>query len=147
MESISIRDMLPEDIPVIIEIEESSYTMPWSENSFRSELFGRNSITRVAEQNSTLAGYVCVRHVTDECHLLNLTVRLGLRNKGIARKLLDDSVQRLKAMKCRHLYLEVRSSNHAAQRLYEEYGFKPIGTRKKYYVRPVEDAMVMVLEL
>jgi ribosomal-protein-alanine N-acetyltransferase len=41
----------------------------------------------------------------------------------------------------RHLTLEVRMSNQAAQRLYQRFGFAPVGLRKNYYRD--EDALVM----
>ncbi len=40
-----------------------------------------------------------------------------------------------------HLTLEVRVSNLAARRLYERFGFEPVGVRKNYY--RTEDALVM----
>ena len=39
--------------------------------------------------------------------------------------------------------LEVRESNDAARRLYEKMKYKQIGIRKRFYERPVEDAIVM----
>ena len=40
------------------------------------------------------------------------------------------------------VFLEVRDSNRQARRIYERFGFKVIGKRKKYYLD--EDALVMV---
>lgn len=40
-------------------------------------------------------------------------------------------------------FLEVRQSNEAAKRLYEKLGYSPIGVRKRFYEKPVEDAIVM----
>lgn len=40
-------------------------------------------------------------------------------------------------------FLEVRESNDAARRLYEKMKYKQIGIRKRFYERPVEDAIVM----
>ena len=42
-----------------------------------------------------------------------------------------------------NLYLEVRESNDAARRLYASRGFEEVGRRRKYYRRPVEDAIVL----
>jgi ribosomal-protein-alanine N-acetyltransferase len=39
--------------------------------------------------------------------------------------------------------LEVRTSNAAAIALYERFGFKPAGTRRRYYQDTGEDAMIM----
>ena len=40
-------------------------------------------------------------------------------------------------------FLEVRQSNTPAISLYEKMGYKAIGTRKRFYEKPVEDAIVM----
>ncbi len=45
------------------------------------------------------------------------------------------------------LTLEVRESNYAAQNLYEKYGFKKLGVRKRYYSDNREDAWIMTKEL
>jgi ribosomal-protein-alanine N-acetyltransferase len=41
------------------------------------------------------------------------------------------------------VFLEVRESNLPAQRLYEAIGFREVGRRRRYYQRPVEDAVVL----
>jgi len=43
--------------------------------------------------------------------------------------------------------LEVAVSNTRAQRLYQRYGFAPVGIRKNYYERTHEDALVMWADL
>jgi len=48
---------------------------------------------------------------------------------------------------CRSIFLEVRISNKEARKMYEKFGFSLLGTRKNYYVLPVEDAVVMALRL
>jgi ribosomal-protein-alanine N-acetyltransferase len=147
MNTVYIREMYPDDIPEIVSIEKLSFSMPWSETSFRSEIYSRYSITRVAELNGLIVGYICVKHVADECHLLDLAVHPDYRRRGIARSLLDNVIQELRIEGCRFFYLEVRSSNYAARKLYEKFGFNMVGIRKGYYVNPVEDAVIMMMEL
>ncbi|BCB95839.1 ribosomal-protein-alanine acetyltransferase [Dissulfurispira thermophila] len=147
MNTVYIREMYIEDIPEVVSIERLSFSMPWSETSFRSEIYSRYSITRVAELNGIVVGYICVKHVADECHLLNLAVHPDYRRRGIAKVLLDNMIRELKIEGCRFFYLEVRASNYAARRLYEGVGFNMVGIRKGYYVNPVEDAIIMMKEL
>ncbi len=139
--------MYPEDIAGILKIERASFSTPWSETSFNSELRNQYSITKVAEMDGITIGYTCVRQIDDECHLLNLTVHPDCRNQGIAELLLKNILSELSVSNCEYLYLEVRASNLAARRLYERAGFSNIGIRKNYYVAPCEDAIVMMLEL
>lgn len=147
MNTVYIREMYPDDIAEIVSIERLSFSTPWSETSFRSEVYSRYSVTRVAELNGVIVGYVCVKHLADECHLLDLAVHPDYRRRGIARALLDNVIQELRDEGCRFFYLEVRSSNYAARKLYEKFGFNMVGIRKGYYVNPAEDAVIMMLEL
>jgi ribosomal-protein-alanine N-acetyltransferase len=147
MNTVIIREMSNEDVPEILEIEKASYTMPWSATSFLSEIYSPHSITRVAEFNGTIVSYICVKKVADEGHLLNLTVHPDYRRRGIARMLFNDAIDDLLANNCRFLYLEVRVSNNVAIRMYKDLNFKIVGTRKDYYIRPTENALVMMLEL
>lgn len=147
MKTIHIREMLPEDIPSIVRIERSSFSTPWSETSFQSEVHSRYSTTRVAEFDGAVVGYLCVKQIADECHLMDLAVHQDYRRMGIASELLADVLRDLREGNCRHMYLEVRESNTAARRLYEKFGFRPVGIRKRYYLLPDEDALVMALEL
>ncbi|WP_333653400.1 ribosomal protein S18-alanine N-acetyltransferase [Dissulfurispira sp.] len=147
MNTVYIREMYPDDIPEIVSIERLSFSTPWSETSFRSEIYSRYSVTRVAELNGVIVGYICVKHVADECHLLDLAVHPDYRRRGIARALLNDVIQELRIEGCRFFCLEVRSSNYAAMKLYEKFGFNMVGVRKGYYVNPAEDAVIMMMEL
>jgi ribosomal-protein-alanine N-acetyltransferase len=42
--------------------------------------------------------------------------------------------------------LEVRLSNVPARRLYEKFGFRPVGIRPRYYSDNGEDALIMTTE-
>jgi ribosomal-protein-alanine N-acetyltransferase len=147
MKQISIRDMHEGDIQSIAEIERMSFSLPWSENSFLNELRKPRSVSRVAVLDDELVGYICADYVLDEGHILNLAVHPFCRRMGIANSLVENILEELKSRECRVIYLEVRASNHLAERLYREFGFKIVGMRKKYYVSPVEDAVIMMLEV
>jgi ribosomal-protein-alanine N-acetyltransferase len=60
---------------------------------------------------------------------------------------MQDGLTGLKEKGCRFIYLEVRSSNSAAQTFYKRFGFRVAVLRKKYYTNPIEDAVVMMREL
>jgi ribosomal-protein-alanine N-acetyltransferase len=47
---------------------------------------------------------------------------------------------------CCHAELEVRASNHGAQRLYGRFGFAPVAVRQRYYADNDEDAIIMFLD-
>ncbi len=146
MKTIAIREMLPEDVPEIAMIERSSFSAPWSETSFYSEVYNRHSITRIAELDGMIVGYICVKQIIDECHLMDLAAHPDHRKQGIATMLLNNVIADLRS-DCRRMYLEVRASNAAAVKLYGKFGFKTVGIRKNYYMHPEEDAIIMMLTI
>jgi len=94
----------------------------------------------VAECDGRVAGFIVVRGTSpDESEILNLAVAPEFRRQGIAGRL----VQCVLETHPGSVYLEVRQSNLAAQKLYESRGFHQISVREKYYSDPVEGAIVM----
>lgn len=142
-----IRRMKAEDIAAVVAIERTSFSLPWSEISFVKELSKSRSIPKVAIMDDVVAGYMCIEYVVDEGHILDLAVHLHYRKRRIAATLVEDAIAELRQRACRCIYLEVRASNHAAKNLYENYGFRMVGSRKSYYVDPVEDAAIMMLDI
>jgi ribosomal-protein-alanine N-acetyltransferase len=76
-------------------------------------------------------------------HLGNLAVVPGRRRRGIARRLVEDLLERACAERADPLSLEVRASNFAAQGLYRTHGFRLAGLRRRYYRDTGEDALIM----
>ena len=144
MDELIIRKMLEADIPAIMEIEHSSFSTPWSEISFLSEIYKKNGISKVALFEGRLIGYICANYVLHESHILNLAVRQEFRRLGIGTILMNEILRDLKKKGCVFLYLEVRASNTAARVFYERFGFTVSSRRKKYYACPDEDALLMI---
>ena len=143
---IVFEDMVAEDIPAILEIEQASFTTPWSETSFFNELKKPGSFLKVAKKGGRVVGYACGGRIIDEGHILDIAVHPEYRRLGIASALASLIIGRLKEEGCRFIFLEVRASNDHAKEMYEKFGFEVLGTRKNYYVSPVEDAVIMVLK-
>ena len=142
-----INEMKVEDLPEIVAIETASFETPWSETLFYNEICKAIAVSRVARINGRVAGYLCANMIIDEGHILNLAVHPDHRRFGVASRLLKHMIDDMRARDCRSIFLEVRASNENALKMYERFGFTLLGTRKAYYVSPVEDAVVMVLRL
>lgn len=147
VDGIVIDALREEDIPRAAEIEGLSFTTPWSETLFFNELKNPRCVALAARGPQGLEGYVCGALVIDEGHIHNLAVSPGLRGRGIASALVKHLTAVLKEQGARFIFLEVRDSNEAAKSLYRTFGFEVIGTRKDYYVSPVEHAVIMRLRL
>jgi ribosomal-protein-alanine N-acetyltransferase len=130
-----------------MEIERTSFSVPWQRNTFDS-LLRRNDTDLVgAERDGVLAGYAICWTILDEAELGNVAVAPEARGLGVGDTLVRAVLDRIRQRGVRACFLEVRESNLAAQRLYRQRGFEAVGRRRAYYSRPVEDALVMRLRL
>ncbi len=134
-----------EDVPLgeIMEIERSSFKVPWTEEDFLT-LLGRDyAVTLIAEEGGSVSGYGCAASAADEAEILNLAVDKEKRRRGIGRELLTRLVKAVTDRGARRVYLEVRESNAGARALYTSFGFAEVGVRRNYYRLPAEDAILM----
>ena len=138
---ISCRQLTAADLPAVMEIETASFTEPWSSELFTAELAQPNRRYVVAQRGGAVCGYGGVMVMGEEATILTLAVAPSIRGHRVATRLLFELVQEARATGARHLTLEVRESNLAAQELYSKFGFQPAGTRKGYY--RTEDAVIM----
>ncbi len=139
---ITIEPMLLQDLPAVVAIEESSFTQPWTLQSFQSELANnRLAVYLVARENGFVVGYGGVWVILDEAHVTTLAVDQNHRRRGIATELLKALIDQSRRMGAQRISLEVRPSNSGARRLYENLGFSVKGVRKRYYFN--EDGLIM----
>ncbi len=141
--------MLSGDIRQVHEISRQCFTTPWQLSSFEYELENRDAILKVAGLNVEIVGYICVRTLLDVTHVMDLAVTPRLKRMGIGSLLLRNALQELRRTRpdISLVTLEVRESNIAALKLYEKYGFREIGSRRGYYKKPSEDALIMELDM
>lgn len=99
------------------------------------------------ESSREILGYVCFWVVFEELRMMNLAVAPHVRQRGVGRWLLQHALSMGVEQGARRGLLEVRASNDAALALYARAGFSRSGTRRKYYINPVEDAVLMEVEL
>lgn len=142
-----IRKMQLKDIDEVLEIENESFTMPWSKWIFTQELLSPGRYYVVAESDRQILGYAGMQWLFDEGHITNIAVRQKWRRKGIATALLSHIIERSRKLELKFITLEVRVSNVAAINLYKKFGFVIEGTRLRYYTNPVEDGLIMTLYL
>lgn len=144
VDEIRIEPMTPGDVPMVLAIERRSFPTPWSEGAFVSELRD-NAYAEyiVARRGSRLIGYAGMWCILDEAHVTTIAVDPDFRGRGVGHRLLTALEERALRHGCRRMTLEVRVSNHVAQKLYLRHGFRPCGRRRGYYVDNGEDAIIM----
>jgi ribosomal-protein-alanine N-acetyltransferase len=140
-----LRPAVEGDLGRVAEIEKSCFADPWAKESFRSVLTGLPAIFLVAvlPPDDVVRGYAIAFSVGEDAEILNLAVDASFRGQGLAGRMLDAVLIGLAARGARTAFLEVRESNEPARGLYRSRGFVEIGSRRRYYRRPVEDALVL----
>ena len=73
------------------------------------------------------------RVAADDAEVLTLAVRPGARRQGIATGLLLAAAAEAHACGATALFLEVATTNAAAQALYRRAGLVEVGRRRRYY--------------
>jgi ribosomal-protein-alanine N-acetyltransferase len=128
----------------VLRIESQVYPRPWSLSLFMSELALRSSRAYfVARVDGAVVGYSGLMLSGDDAHITTIAVDPAWHRSKIGTRLMLNDAREAARRQAKHLTLEVRVSNHAAQELYRKFGFRPAGIRKNYYVETNEDALVM----
>ena len=142
---IEFRKLKLRDLNAIEEIERLSYPTPWSRSMFAGELAKPSSIClgAVDAERDELVGYLIISRYVDAWHVMNIAVAPEYRRRGIARRLMERLFEVTERDADCGYTLEVRVSNEAAIRLYEELGFRTRGIRRGYYTDNREDALIM----
>jgi [ribosomal protein S18]-alanine N-acetyltransferase len=140
---IVLRDMIVADLPAVVAIEDESYSVPWSESTFRGLLRRRDAEMVVALSDDIVIGYAAFWCVVDQGELGNVAVASAWRGRGLGGCLLEEVIRRAARRGIIEVFLEVRPTNTIARRLYDRYGFTAVGRRRNYYQQPVEDALVL----
>jgi [ribosomal protein S18]-alanine N-acetyltransferase len=85
--------------------------------------------------------------VKPEIQLINIKIKDQYLRQGLASKLLNSLLSLAKSEACSRIILEVRTSNTPAITLYEKFNFKKVGERKNYYKNPLENALLLKLNI
>ncbi|MFE3990824.1 ribosomal protein S18-alanine N-acetyltransferase [Streptomyces goshikiensis] len=140
------------DIEPVLELEHELFPEDaWSAGMFWSELAharGPGATRRyiVAETpDGRLVGYAGLSAAGDLGDVQTIAAARDQWGTGLGARLLTDLLRAATAFECAEVLLEVRVDNTRAQKLYERFGFEPIGFRRGYYQPGNVDALVMRL--
>ncbi len=148
---VRIRRMEATDLDRVMEIADSTKNAPnWRREAYLAAIDPAASPRRVAlvaETSSDLAGFAIASLTLPEAELEAIVTAVPFQRRGVARNLVDFVVKYLRAEGVSEVLLEVRASNLQALAFYRAVGFVESGKRPRYYAEPVEDAILMRLEL
>lgn len=144
---IEIRRMTLEDVPVVVEIDRSSFALPWTERSFKYEVT-ENSAARcwVTTVDGRVVSMLVLWIIADEAHIATIATHPDFRRRGFAKKMLVEALQAARQEGAKKALLEVRARHVIAQKIYCDIGFVEVGRRPMYYRDNGEDAVLMTME-
>lgn len=169
MKEVCIRRMLQADVQAAALLDQISFSLPWPPVAFGRELGMLHSRPWVAEVTldeqllyqspipdvledllyqpgkKAVVGMLVLWKILDEAHIATVAVHPQFRRLGIARQLIEKSLNEAAMEGATSALLEVRAGNNGAIKLYDELGFTVAGRRPRYYKDNNEDAILMTL--
>jgi ribosomal-protein-alanine N-acetyltransferase len=142
-----IAPMVIEDLPSVHAIERASFDSPWPPDAYQSELeTNRLAQYLVVHAGDEIVAFAGMWLLVDEAHIITFAVHPAWRRQRIGERLLLALIDVALDGGAHEATLEVRLSNLPARRLYEKFGFRPVGLRPHYYSDNGEDALIMTTD-
>ncbi len=142
-----IEPMRMEDLPAVHAIEAASFEAPWPPEAYQHDLeTNRLAQYLVARIGDEIAAYGGMWLMVDEGHIITFAVHPMWRRQNIGGRLLLAFLDLARDRGAHEATLEVRLSNLPARKLYERFGFRPVGLRPRYYSDNGEDALIMTTD-
>lgn len=153
MKNFIIRDGVTNDLSEVLALEKSIAEAPhWTEAAYAAVIDSRDDpyLRRclfVAVQELAVIGFAVGKLTADVAELESLAVAAAARRGGVGKALCDAVIQWSRRQNAAAIELEVRAASGPATALYRRLGFSAIGRRPRYYSHPVDDAVLMRLDL
>lgn len=120
---------------------------PWPERAFLAELAAEHIRYVAARDQDKLVGYAGIarlgRKRPYEYEIHTIGVDPAYQGQGIGSRMLAALLDHASGGT---VFLEVRTDNEAAIKLYESFGFTNVGLRRRYYRASGADAYTMRLD-
>lgn len=140
---IKFRRMTKDDADAVAELELKCFAMPWSRADFFREVKNELAEYVVGELDKKIVAYAGAWVSFDQAEVMHVAVTPELRGQGVGTILFGELIKAVKERGAKSITLEVRPSNIAAIKLYENFGLRSVGRRKNYYRDNDEDALIM----
>ena len=143
-QKVKIKTAVPEDALLMAHADARIFRDSWNLKSFADSIENEREILLSAfcGDSEEFAGYVAVSYIFDEANINRIAVIPEYRGNKLGAAMLDEIEKHLPD-EVTVLNLEVRQSNSYAIDMYRLSGYCIVGTRKKFYRDPDEDALLM----
>lgn len=140
---VHVRWMIRRDQPEVMEIETSSFELPWAEEDFIRCLRQRNCIGMVAEYQDRVIGFMVYELHKTRIHVLNFAVHPEARRRFVGTQMIRKLIAKLSTQRRNRIMLEVRETNLDAQLFFRAKGFRAVTVLRDFYNDTTEDAYLM----
>ncbi|MBD2386393.1 ribosomal protein S18-alanine N-acetyltransferase [Cylindrospermum sp. FACHB-282] len=142
---LTIQSLTIEHLSALLELDLACFGGLWSLSGYQRELESPNShflglfspLT-----GSRLLGMGCFWSILEEAHITILAVHPQYHRQGLGQVLLYSLLKTASDRGLERATLEVRATNEGAISLYEKFGLKIAGRRRRYYQDNDEDALI-----
>ncbi|MCY6369790.1 ribosomal protein S18-alanine N-acetyltransferase [Clostridium ganghwense] len=142
MNNFVISPIEEKDTMDVLEINNLSFSPPWSLKALENELKNKFAKYIVLKKENKVIGYAGIWLIIDEAHITNIAMHPDYRGIGGGNLLMEGVIAICREYKIPSITLEVRENNTSARGLYKKFGFVQEGIRKNYYENNI-DAIVM----
>ena len=145
--SVAVSPMTLDDLGAVEAIERASFSAPWPPHAYETELrTNRLAHYLVIRVDDAIVGFAGLWLMVDEAHVTTFAIHPDWRRQHLGERLLMAVLDVAMDRRAVEATLEVRLSNLPARRLYEKFGFRPVGIRPRYYTDNNEDALIMTTD-
>ena len=128
----NFRQAISKDIDSIYSIEKRVFDDSWSYESIDYEITkGKHSSAFVVEKDLIIIGYIFIRKIFNEGHIINFAIDTEFQHQGFGKFLLKKSLAILNGNT--NVFLEVKEANLPAIKLYSDFGFEEFNRKENYY--------------
>ncbi len=149
MKVLQLQPLTADLLPAVLELDRSSLGKLWNADGYLREIDSPNSdllifqLPQMGAATPAIAALGCAWAILEECHITILAVQPDLQRQGLGQAMLVALLQAAQQRQLERATLEVRVSNTTAIALYQKFGFREAGRRRRYYQDTGEDALVM----
>lgn len=140
-----IRKASPKELSQIVALENHIFGFSYTADYFES--FFRQESLLVAFDQDVLIGCLGYFNHEDFIEIIMVGVKPTATRQGVGSMLMKAAISQALIKGAQAVFVEVRASNEAALKLYEQLNFKLVRKRENYYQSPSEDALEMRLSL